>query len=266
MEQVTLRFQEHSRTVFVRELTGNDERCVCDTSTRTLVDLLNRLLIWPPGVNKQADELTASDRDLLLRVIYARLYGKNVHSTALCTACTSRYDITFSLDDLATEVGRSAQPSKAQSMPDGTFRTASGLRFRLPVARDEIEVSHLSGEEAAGALVARCLLESPADTDLGPEQSRSLLEGVMEDIAPIFDLETDTHCPECGSHQSVRFDLQFYLLRAIEQDRVQMVREIHRIASAYGWGFTEILSLQRSERLRLVRLIDEDLGARGRSA
>ena len=263
-EQVALRFREGCPAVFVRELTGNDERCVRDASTRTVVDLLRRLVVWPAGIKAQADELTAPDRDRLLAAIYTRTYGKSVESAAVCTVCSSPYDITFSLDDLRAAVDRNAQPSEAWSFADGTFRMANGFRFRLPVARDEIEVSHFPPEEAVRELAARCLLESPAHTSPAAEDRLNTLETAMEEIAPVFDLDIDTTCPECGSRQLVRFDLQFYLLRAIEQDRAQMFREIHRIASAYGWSLKEILSMGCSERRRLVQLIDGDLGAQRR--
>jgi hypothetical protein len=204
----------------------------------------------------QADELAAPDRDRLLAVVYQRTYGKKVDSTGICTVCFSTYDLSFSLDDLTAAVDRSSASPAAQALPDGTFRTADGWRFRLPVGRDEIEVSMLLPEEAARTLASRCVVESSAGDAL------AVLEAAMEEVAPVLDLDIDTACPECGARQVVRFDIQFYLLRAIQQEHAQVSREIHRIASSYGWSLEDILTLECTERRRLVQLIEADIPAR----
>ena len=255
-QQVQLRFRQGAPTVFVRDLTGNDERRVRDTSTQSAVDLLARLVEWPAGGNAHADELTAPDRDRMLAAIYQRAFGKKIDSTATCTACSSPYDLGFALDDLFAALDRSTESNTTQQLGDGTFRTSSGLHFRLPTAREEIEVSQLPLEKAEQVLASRCVLESPEG------DSPSALEDAIEEVAPVLDLDIDTACPECGVRQGVRFDMQFYLLSAIERERTHVLREIHRIASAYGWSFKEILGLERNDRQALVQLIEGDLAAR----
>jgi len=257
-QQVQLRFWQGAPTVFVRDLTGNDERCVRDTSTQSAVDLLARLVEWPAGSDADVDELTAPDRDRLLAAIYQRAFGKKIDSTATCTACSSPYDLGFALEDLFAALDRSTGSSTTQVLDDGTFRTSSGLRFRLPTARDEMEVSELPLEKAEQALASLCIVESSAGDSL------STLEDAIEEVAPVLDLDIDTACPECGARQGVRFDMQFYLLSAIERERAHVLREIHRIASAYGWSLEEILVLERNDRRALVQLIEGDLAARRR--
>jgi hypothetical protein len=257
-QQVQLRFREGAPTVFVRDLTGNDERCVRDTSTQSAVDLLARLVKWPAGSDAHTHELTAPDRDRLLAAIYQRAFGRKINSTATCTACSSPYDLGFVLDDLLAVLDHSAGSSSAQALPDGTFHTSSGLRFRLPTARDEMEVSLLPLEKAVRALASRCVVAPSAGDSL------SELEDAIEEVAPVLDLNIDTACPECGARQEVRFDMQFYLLSAIERERAHVLREIHQIASAYRWSLREILGLERSDRGALVQLIEGDLAARGK--
>ncbi len=263
-EQVKLRFREGAPSVYVRDLTGLDERRVRDASTRSAVDLLQHVVEWPQGIAIQADELTALDRDRLLAAVYQRNYGKRVDSTAVCTVCSSPYDISFSLDDLVAAVDGSADSAAVQSLPDGTFRSASGLRFRLPVARDEIEVADLPPQQAAETLALRCLMPSPTISGAAADDSLKALETAVEGIAPMLDLDINTACPECGARQVIRFDLQFFLLRAICQDRQQLARDVHRIASAYGWGLDQILAMERHERRTLVQLIEGDMAARRR--
>jgi hypothetical protein len=265
-EQVRLRFRQGAPVVFVRDITGHDEWAVDGARTRTAVDLIQRLVEWPSGQAGAADELTAPDRDALLAVIYSRAYGDRVETTAFCTACGSPYDIAFSLADMRDILARNASEEKIETSPDGTFRSETGLRFRLASARDELEVSSLPEAESVRALAKRCLLESnPGDDSSNDDQTLAELESAMEDIAPVLDVDINTACPECRAPQTIRFDVQFYLLLALEQDRTKLAREIHYIASTYSWSLQEVLSLERTERRRLVQFIEEDIAGRRRS-
>lgn len=234
-----------------------------DATTQSVVGLLSRLVQWPADAQVQTCELAAPDRDRLLAAIYERTFGKRIESTAVCTACSSPFDLDFSLDDLRAALDHSADSSTTRALPDGTFRTAGGMRFRLPTAQEEIDAALLPPEEGRRTLASRCILEAPAGN--ARPDSLDELESAIEEVAPVLDLDVAMACPECGARQSVRFDVQFYLLCAIRQERAQLSHEIHRIASAYGWRLNEILALERSERRALTELIESDLRARRRS-
>ena len=138
-QQVKLRFRQGTPTVVLRDLTGHEERRVTDASTQSVVDLLSRLVQFPPDAQVQTSELAAPDRDRLLAAIYERTFGKRIESTAVCTACSSPFDLGFSLDDLRAALDNSVDSSTTRALPDGTFRTAGGMRFRLPTAQEEID-------------------------------------------------------------------------------------------------------------------------------
>jgi hypothetical protein len=123
-----------------------------------------------------------------------------------------------------------------------------------------MEVAALASSEAELALAQRCVVEAPEGLD-----APAAVEQAMEDLAPVLDLDIDTACPECGARQAVHFDVQFYLLRAIAQEQNQMLREVHRIASAYGWELDRILDLPRSERRAFVDLIESEMTVRRRA-
>jgi hypothetical protein len=211
---------------------------------------------WP-GASWRAAHLTAADRDRLLAAIYRTTYGDRIASTPPCRNCGSLFDLTFALDDLLAAVDR-VPAGVADALPDGTFRAPGGAHFRLPTGEDELSVAGLQPEGAEQALLERCLLDAPAG------DARAAVEDALEAIAPVLDLDIGTTCPECGAQQAVHFDIQFYLLRAIAQERPLIAREIHRIAAAYGWSLQEILGLRRSERRQFVELIESEQLARRR--
>jgi hypothetical protein len=88
------------------------------------------------------------------------------------------------------------------------------------------------------------------------------LQNALEEVAPLFEFELKATCPECSRVHLVQFDIQTYLLRSLLNEQNRLTSEIHRIAAAYGWSFEEILSLGRTERRRLVGLIENEIGRR----
>ncbi|HEV8486721.1 MAG TPA: hypothetical protein VGV87_24460, partial [Blastocatellia bacterium] len=81
----------------------------------------------------------------------------------------------------------------------------------------------------------------------------------------LLDLDLDAVCPHCGARQTVRFDIQSYLFRALGYERQFLNHEVHCIARSYGWSYEEILSLSREDRRTFVGLIQSDRQARGRA-
>lgn len=261
VDQASLRLTGDPSPVRLRELTGFDEQSISGVDTATAINLLDRLLVRAPGSSAEefnAAKLTASQRDRLLAAVYERNFGPRIESTLRCTLCGELFDLTFSLENLLAALSASASSSFADVRPDGTFSFPNGVRFRLPTGEDEMAVAGLSPEDAERELLERCVIEPENIVDLEAVQQ------AMEEVAPILDLDLDAQCPECGGKQSVHFDVQFYLLRALEQERKQMAREVHRLAIAYGWSLNEILGLFRSQRRAFVELIEADLSVQRR--
>jgi hypothetical protein len=242
--------------VSLRELRGADEEMVEATDSASAIALLDRVLLAEPGVTLgpgQAVELVVPDRDRLLAAVYVRSFGLQVESTVCCRCCERRFDLDFSLQDLLHTLRNVSRPPSAD---DGLFALPDGRRFRLPTGVDEQAVAPLPPEEQEPTLLARCLVDNGAAVD-----ADALARG-MRLAAPLLDLDVDARCPECGESQTVRFDMQHYLLARILEERRLRAWEFHRLARAYGWSRTEILDVPRSRRRLHVDLIERDAAAR----
>ena len=253
-DQVSSEFARRPFRVQLRELNGFDEQTVCRTDTATAISLLDRLLMRGPGSVSEdfkAINLTASERDRLLACVYEQTFGPRIESTSSCNSCQSLFDLTFTIDSLLAVFDASSSAT-ATPEPDGAFRLPGGLRFRLPTGADELATAGLPLNEAELALLKRCVLDSEENID--PEA----VQQAMSELAPVLDVDLNAECPECGAKQSLHFDVQFYLLRALEQQRKQIAREVHRLAVAYGWSLNEILGLSRSQRKAFVEFIEAE--------
>lgn len=241
----------------LREITGNEEQSISSTSTVDVIKLLETLLITNQSRSLQKEnvvELTPWNRDCLVAAVYMRIYGKRIESTVNCKYCQKSFDLDFLLTDLLETLKPENISEKVIEIEEGLFELSDGVQFRLPNGEDEYAVRGLSQEQAVQELLNRCIHYVPENVDI--DIRKKGLQYLMEEISPILDCELDARCPECGREQQVHFDLQNYLLRALMEERPQLMREIHALASNYNWNLSEILKLPRSQRRYLANLID----------
>jgi hypothetical protein len=254
-EAVPLQFSGRVRAAYLRDLTGHDERSVSSTGTLDAINLLDAL-IEKPLVNEdialRAEELTAPDRDRLLGAIYRRVFGDRVENTLTCASCGKPFDLDFSLSELTDSIYSRLSNDKLKIHSDGSFETDDGVRFRLPTGNDELASMKLSPDEAALFLIKSSIIGNE------PLRSASDFEEMLDEFAPVIDVELTASCAECGHVHTVEFDIQTYLLGALLGERKRLMSEIHSVAAYYGWTLNEILTLKRTERRQLVDLIDNE--------
>jgi hypothetical protein len=261
LDYVTLKFQQGNGVVGIRELCGHDEQIVSGTGTLMAVRLLDRLLETGHEADSMTGaslKMTVADRDNLLAMIYLRTYGPRIKSTVRCGRCGALFDIDFSLKELQSHL---ADGEKQESFPrdsDGYFLLPDGRRFRLPTGEDELAVLGKTPDEATDVLLRRCISENRL------QSSNEDVLTAMSEVAPLLDMELIGRCPECENEQSVHFDIQSYLLTALEQEKSRLAWEVHRLACSYGWSLAEILGLPRSIRRTYVALIETEFPSRRR--
>lgn len=225
------------------------------------VRLLGRLLEAGNEKNSrpvEALKMTAADRDNLLATVYMRTYGPRIESTLGCFQCGALFDIDFSLKELQSCLTDGARQEALSQGGDGNFLLPDGRRFRLPTGEDECAVLGMTLDEGADELLRRCFTEGHPSTDNGD------VLAAMAEVAPLLDMELAGRCPECANEQSVHFDIQSFLLTALEQEKSRLAWEVHRLACAYGWSLEEILGLPRSLRRTYVALVESEFPSRRR--
>lgn len=245
----------------LRPLCGHDETFAGGVSSVDGAALLDRLLVETPGTTVgpgRAMDLAVSDCDRLSAALYLKYFGKQIEGTMPCGACGEPFEVSFSLPELLARLERGAGPNAAGPDEDGIYTLSDGRRFRLPTAGDQLSVLGLETDKGTSALLERCVVSGD------PRDNPELLLKAMDEVGPVLDLDMDAACPGCGASESVRFDIQTYLIRMLDFEKRFLVREIHLIAVAYGWGYEQILSLTREDRRAFVGLIQTEREARRR--
>lgn len=252
------------RWACVRGLTGHDEQALAaGVGALAATELLDRLLVAQPGTSVQTGDawrLAICDRDRLLAAVYALHFGDRIESHVRCTACTTGIEIGFSLAGLVASLTGQRELGELEG-PDeqGWYRLVDAPRFRLPTSADQRAVIGLAPEQARVTLLRRCVADddSGAGKTFGDLDSTTLerIEQAMATAGPILDHPFDIACHACGADQTLRFDIETFLLRALDHERRYLIREIHYLARGYGWSLAEILGLTRDDRRRFVELI-----------
>jgi hypothetical protein len=254
VDYVNLEYSEPQGQVALREISGREEWLVSGSHTFVVIQLLDQLLVDVPGTmwgQGTAARLTAADRDRLLVTIYLRCYGQWVISTITCRSCGDLFDLNFNLLELEKSI-KSNGSGPAFDRQGDQYVLPDGSRFRLPTGEDEIAISQYEQDQALEELMRRCF------SDQKKKVTQEDLK-VIETAAPLIDLELAAGCPYCGKDQIIHFNLQYYLLTALQAEQTRLAGEIHLLAITYGWGLNEILSLTRSQRRMYVRLIEDQL-------
>jgi hypothetical protein len=245
----------------MRPLCGHDETFLGNGSSVDGVALLDRLLVETPGTTVgpgRARDLAVCDSDRLFAAIYLKYFGEQVEGTVSCRDCREPFELSFSLRNLLANLGVPAGGDVVGPDEDGIYTLSDGRRFRLPTVSDQQSVLGLQTDAAASGLLQRCMVAGD------PTDNPNLLQKAMDEVGPMLDLDLDAACPRCGASQSVQFDIQTHLLRILAYERRFLLREIHLIAVAYGWGYGEILGLTREDRRAFAGLIQVERAARRR--
>lgn len=247
-ERLPLRFLATEPVVArLREPQGADELGVTGIDTRSAVTLLCRLVQGLPaeadGKPMAADQLAACDRDALLAALHRMLWGDRIVSSLTCAACGALYDLAFELSAVQRQLGGQSEAVRVRR--PRCIESRHGEHWTLPDAAAE-EAAALHGD------AAQRLLASVTGSDSDASDRAAVAER-LDTLAPLIDIDLSTECAECGAAQRARFDVQSFVMQRLLDERETVLREVHLLASGYGWSWQEIAGLPRSLRRSLVR-------------
>ncbi len=198
-------------------------------------------------------------RNALLLALRRRLFGERFVSTAICPACGERVELAFLTDDL----GASPAIDALDPEPESATVSAAGYSatFRLPNSRDLLALTDESDLVIAQQhLLARCIISAEREGRpvSAPELPPPLVTAItreMEARDPLATVQLTLTCPACGHGWAALLDLGAYLWRELDAWARRTLREVHVLASAYGWSEAAILAMGPGRRQRYLELI-----------
>jgi len=196
---------------------------------------------------KAKPSVGATNADLL--ALRRSLFGAHMTALAHCPACETELEARIDVEELLAAHPRGEAPVFDLQTELGA------VRFRLPTLDDLAAIhAYASPEHAADALFAACVLQPEATETL---RARDLVIARMAELDPLADPTIALACASCGARFESAFDIASFLWREIEAATKRAFREVHALASRYGWSEADLLAMNATRRQVYLDLIGE---------
>jgi hypothetical protein len=200
-------------------------------------------------------KLTVGDRDLRLFTLREWTFGSQLLCLTTCTGCGEQLELSFRAGDLfAHEAG---DPDGYFSLPVDEYE----LTFRLPNSLDLLGLSRLTDVASGRQMLlekciskAECRGEEVAIAQL-PPFVLDAVAGRMGELDKSGDVQLSLSCPQCSQTSQAIFDIESFFWREISAWANRILREVHALASAYGWRESDILGMTAWRRQVYLNLI-----------
>ncbi len=203
---------------------------------------------------EQLAQLTVGERDASLLALREETFGRRLGSLTNCPACAEQVELQIETSDLHATRPETNAPLRV-CLDDYT------IEFRLPTSLDVASLDPLAGLAANRQdLLQRCLIRARrGETELRaaelPEEAVVAVSRRMAEVDPQADVQLSLRCPQCQHVWQPPLDIASYFWREIHAWAQRILREIHLLASAYGWREADILALNPWRRQSYLELI-----------
>jgi hypothetical protein len=187
--------------------------------------------------------LGIGQRDARLLALREWSFGPRLVSLAVCPACGEQVELTFSAGDI--RAAPAEEQPESLSLAVGDYL----VRFRSPNSLDLAAALERGDPDAARSVVlARCLLSaSQGGEETPPERlPPAVVDAVVAGMAeadPPANVQLALTCPSCARDWLASFDIATYFWDEINAWAPRLLRDVHTLASAYGWREADILAL-----------------------
>jgi hypothetical protein len=194
--------------------------------------------------------LSIGQRDTLLLRLRQWTFGLPFTGMTDCPQCGEQIELTFNPDF-----------APAEPVDETRFTIDSyELSLRPPNSRDLASAFDPDLERARLQLFERCLvsakrLGSPLTAGELPAAVMHEAEQRLAEADPLSEIRLAASCPACGAGRTVIFDIVSFFWQEIDAWVRRTLREVHTLATAYGWGEREILALSPLRRQCYLDLV-----------
>ncbi|RCJ29477.1 phage baseplate protein [Nostoc minutum NIES-26] len=203
--------------------------------------------------------LSIGQRDGLLLALREITFGSQLVSLAVCPMCGERLEFNFNVVDVRIPTVANLPQTLELNLADYQ------VCFRLPNSLDLVAMwsaNHTPQDIASlrHQLLQRCTLKLQYQ---GQEESieqipTTILDAVVTQMAqadPQADIQLNLVCPACQHQWCAIFDIVSFFWSEINTWAVRILREVHTLASAYGWSETDILAMSPLRRQLYLEMV-----------
>lgn len=183
----------------------------------------------------------------------AQTFGRALTIVTECPNCGTRLEAALDSDTLAPP---QSQPSGA---PQSFSADGYTLEYRVPTTADLLAAAPIADVSAARtALLERLVLQANG----APVAAHTLPAPVLDELTahlaaadPFATIQLALMCANCGQAWNAALDVGSFFWNELEAWAQRTLRQVHTLASAYGWSEGEILALSPERRRSYLELV-----------
>lgn len=197
--------------------------------------------------------LSLGERNANLLILRQQIFGSQMVSLTKCGACGEALELRFAVEDILLVNQPEATNPLVLRYDDYE------VQFRLPNSEDLL-AAMADRNSARQFLFDRCVLAAHYHGDVIstsqlPVEAVHAVEERMAQADPQADVQLNLACPYCGHHRQAHFDIVAFLWNEINAWACRLLRQVHVLASAYGWRESEILAMSPWRRQLYLEMI-----------
>jgi hypothetical protein len=211
-----------------------------------------------PEVSPEAlAQLSIGQLDSQLLTLREWTFGHQLAALALCPQCGERLELAFVSDEV--RVNTNEKRLDVYSSDSEEYQ----VRFRLPNSLDLIAVADSQNVDVArGRLFKRCLLSfqdhgQEQALDHLPQEVADLVAQRMAEADPQAEIQLSLVCPACDHAWNTSFDIVTFFWNEISAWAHRTLKDVHTLASVYGWSEADILALSPHRRQYYLEMIGQ---------
>lgn len=206
--------------------------------------------------------LTIGQRNRALLLLRQKTLGAIATCLARCPNCGEQLEFSLDLPAMSpTELDALIEPGEYTVPIHSLNVDAYTLNFRVPTSTDIAAIVRVANaQEGRHLLIERCVVWAARDDqpvlveNLPEEVLQALSEAVIEHD-PLAEVECALVCSECQQPWTTFFDIVSFFWTELDALAKRLLRDVHTIASAYGWRESDILALSAARRQYYLELI-----------
>lgn len=202
-------------------------------------------------------KLSIGQRDANLLMLREFAFGSLLECVETCPVCKEQLEFAFRIDDILA--GSDINSTEHLSLNFESYE----IEFRLPNSLDLMAISGIDDIlSARNLLLNRCLLQVTKDgknesSENLQEEAKIAISAKMSEIDPQANIQLSLTCSSCGYKWQATFDIGSFLWSEINTWARRTLRDVHILASAYGWSEADILDLSSWRRQYYLSMVEE---------
>jgi hypothetical protein len=201
------------------------------------------------------ERLSIGQRDERLLGLRERTFGPRLGAISSCPACSEVLEFGVNAADL--RVAPASVPAEMIALAYADYE----VQFRLPNSLDLTSLDPNADRSTQRQyLLRRCVAQArQGGVEISPDELPSEIGAAiserMAEADPQADIQLQLDCPQCKHRWQTPLDIVSFFWSEINAWALRLLRDVHTLASAYGWREADILAMTPTRRQAYLELI-----------